>query len=162
MDKQDKVREHFCVDNGHSKVVTVDWGRVYCARCNTKLVDGLVAPFDNSKWVFCEPNFECFGCDHCKNNYHNLSYTDIAMLPQHHVDAMFGRFGANGAWLIQSEKAMPCESRGLEEHSSAAWKTRCDKVTSFLCEACTVLDAHEVKYHGGLFDWWQKHKRDDD
>ena len=57
---------------------------------------------------------------------------------------------------------MPCESHGLEESSSAAWKESCDKVTSLLCRACRVLELANGVFNGvfpgELYEWWQQHK----
>lgn len=76
-----KQRAHYCVDHGHSKIVSVDWGRVYCARCEALLGDSMTQMLDSSKWVFWEKDFPCFGCETCRANVTKLSQHDLALLP---------------------------------------------------------------------------------
>lgn len=77
-----KQRAHYCIDHGHSKLVSVDWGRVYCARCEACLGDSLTQMLDSSKWVFWEKEFPCFGCETCRANATKLTKHDLALLPR--------------------------------------------------------------------------------
>lgn len=91
--EEEKKRAHYCVDHGHSKVRTADWGRVCCARCGDILGDGMTQLLDNSSWVFCEPDFLCFGCDTCRANYARLDEHDLALLPEEHRESLIKVFG---------------------------------------------------------------------
>lgn len=74
-----------CVLIGHSRMVSIDFGRIHCARCNEMLVDGLVSVID-PRW---EKTLVYQKCPHgpdckiCAENEKTLTWKDKIFVESH-------------------------------------------------------------------------------
>lgn len=66
-----KLKQIFCVLFGHSDIIHVYWGYLYCGRCGEQIGDSLTSSYDNSDWVV----DSCL-CDDCKENYKKMGWKD--------------------------------------------------------------------------------------
>jgi hypothetical protein len=73
----EKVRAHYCVDHGHSNVLTGFFGYIYCARCGAQVGDTLAGAYSNERAVMIGHK-----CPTCVENAKRLTRADIAHLPK--------------------------------------------------------------------------------
>ncbi|NSW82739.1 MAG: hypothetical protein HPY90_05600 [Syntrophothermus sp.] len=66
-----------CALIGHSKIVSMCFGYVYCGRCDEQIGDTLAGGFDASKCVVIGHN-----CKTCRENYKNLTWEDTIYCKQ--------------------------------------------------------------------------------
>lgn len=79
MKKKDTIEQRraiYCVRHGHSRVVTLCFGEVGCARCENRIGDTLMSTFDMSDVVILGHD-----CERCRRNAAKLTREDLALLP---------------------------------------------------------------------------------
>lgn len=72
----EKQKRVLCGLVGHSKIVTMFWGYVYCGRCGEQVGDKLASSFDTGKSVVVGHN-----CDTCQSNFKALTWQDTMLAP---------------------------------------------------------------------------------
>ena len=72
----ERLKGTFCVWFGHSKIVTMCFGYVYCARCGDQIGDRLGGADNGERQVIVDHN-----CDKCQSNYKKLTWRDKLFAP---------------------------------------------------------------------------------
>lgn len=78
---EEQQREIICTLIGHSRIITICFGYVSCARCEHQIGDTLAGMFDTSDCVIVGHN-----CEACRANYEKLDWTDKYLTPDPFVD----------------------------------------------------------------------------
>lgn len=72
----EQKRSIYCVMHGHSKIISMCFGYVSCARCETQIGDTLGGCFDTSDAVVVDHD-----CAICRKNLKNLKPKDTTLVP---------------------------------------------------------------------------------
>jgi hypothetical protein len=70
-------RRVYCARNGHTKIITMCFGYVHCARCEAQIGDTLGSTFDTTDCVVVGHN-----CDKCRANFAMLTRTQKHLVPE--------------------------------------------------------------------------------
>ncbi len=72
----DQRRRVVCALVGHSRVIVMCAGYIYCARCDAQIGDRLLGSFDLNEHVIVDHN-----CKECRKNSKALTWEDFESLP---------------------------------------------------------------------------------
>lgn len=74
-DDDPRIKSIVCQLIGHSRIIEMCFGYVYCARCGAQIGDRLLGFYDTTEAVVVGHN-----CDSCRANYEKMDWKDRFMV----------------------------------------------------------------------------------